>query len=97
VAKTAQVLKGKVPKKKFVLPRESWISLFFKFFFLLMVLYGVIFNLGYEYKGFEFFKEAYKFHDVGILMMTLLIKNNSISIILINLKLKFEPCVFNLI
>jgi hypothetical protein len=29
VAKTAQGLKGKVPKNKFVLPIKSWIFIFF--------------------------------------------------------------------
>jgi hypothetical protein len=55
----AKRLKGRVPKRKFVLPKESWISTstFFQFLFLLMVLHDVIFNLvtGYEYERFKFF------------------------------------------
>jgi hypothetical protein len=39
-----QELKGKVPKKKFVLSIESWIFTFSQFLFLFMVLHDVIFN-----------------------------------------------------
>jgi hypothetical protein len=45
VAKTAQGLKGKVLKKNFVLPIESWFFTFFQCFFLLMILHDGIFNL----------------------------------------------------
>jgi hypothetical protein len=46
MAKTAQGLKGKVLRKKFVLPIESWFFTFFYFFFfLLMVLHDVTFNV----------------------------------------------------
>jgi hypothetical protein len=45
VAEIAQGLKGMVLRKKFVLPIESWFFTSFHFFFLLMVLYDVIFNV----------------------------------------------------
>jgi hypothetical protein len=45
VAKTAQGLKGRVLKKKFVLPIESWIFTFFQKKFLFMVLHYVTFNV----------------------------------------------------
>jgi hypothetical protein len=54
----------------FVLSIESWVSTFYQFCFLLMVLHDVIFNvttknLNLEY--LKFFKKFYKFHTVGIL------------------------------
>jgi hypothetical protein len=45
IAKIIQRLKDMVPKKKFVLSIESWIFIDFKFIFLSMVLYDVIFNV----------------------------------------------------
>jgi hypothetical protein len=45
VAKTTQGLKGRVLRKKFVLPIESWFLTFFHFSFLLMVLHDVTFNV----------------------------------------------------
>jgi hypothetical protein len=45
VAKIAQVLKGRVLRKKFVLPMKSWFFTFFHFSFLLMVLHDVTFNV----------------------------------------------------
>jgi hypothetical protein len=45
VAQIAQGLKGMVLKKKFVLPIESWFFTFFHFFFWLMVLHDVTFNV----------------------------------------------------
>jgi hypothetical protein len=45
VAKTAQGLKGKVLRKKFILPIESWFFTFFHFSFLFMVLHDVTFNV----------------------------------------------------
>jgi hypothetical protein len=45
VAKTAQGLKGRVLRKKFVLPIESWFFHFFQFYFLQLVLHDVIFNV----------------------------------------------------
>jgi hypothetical protein len=45
VAKTAQGLKGRVLRKKFVLPIESWIFTFLHLFFLLVVLHDVTFNV----------------------------------------------------
>ena len=46
MAKIAQGLKGKVLRKKFVLPTKSWLFTFFHFFFfLLMILYDVTFNV----------------------------------------------------
>jgi hypothetical protein len=45
VAKIAQRLKGRVLKKKLVLPIESWFFTFFHLFFWLMVFYDVTFNM----------------------------------------------------
>jgi hypothetical protein len=45
VVETAQGLKGRVLRKKFLLLIESWIFTFFHFFVLLMVLHDVIFDL----------------------------------------------------
>jgi hypothetical protein len=45
VAKTAQGLKGRVLRKKFFLPIKSWFFTSFYFFFLLMVLHDVTFNV----------------------------------------------------
>jgi hypothetical protein len=45
VTEAAQGLKGRMLRKKFVLPIESWFFTFFHFFFLLMVLHAVTFNM----------------------------------------------------
>jgi hypothetical protein len=45
VVEIAQGLKGRVLKKKFVLLIKSWFFTFFHFFFLIMVLHDVIFNV----------------------------------------------------
>jgi hypothetical protein len=45
VAETAQGLKGKVLKKKFLLPIKSWILTFFDFFLMHMVLHDLTFNV----------------------------------------------------
>jgi hypothetical protein len=45
MAKIAQGLKDKVPKKKFVLPIESQVFTSFQFLFLFMVLHDVFFNV----------------------------------------------------
>jgi hypothetical protein len=44
VARTAQGLKDKVLRKKFVLSIESWFSTFFSLFFWVMVMYDVTFK-----------------------------------------------------
>jgi hypothetical protein len=44
MANIAQRLKGRMQRKKFVLPIESWFFTFFHFFSL-MVLYDVTFNV----------------------------------------------------
>ena len=43
------------------------------------------------------FKKIYKFHGIGIFSDDPFAKQNSISFILTNLKLKFEPGILNLI
>jgi hypothetical protein len=43
-----------------------------------------------------FFRKVYKFHGIGIFTDDP-IEKNSISFIFTNLKLRFEPCFFNLI
>jgi hypothetical protein len=70
VAKTAQGLKGRVLKKKFVLPTKSWIFTFFQFiYFLLMVPHDVTLNVIalMNVKFLIFVKKFYKFHSVGVL------------------------------
>jgi hypothetical protein len=67
VDKTAQGLKGNIIRKKFVLPIESWYSTFFHFYFLLIILHDVTFNVTttIQISNFFFlFKEFYKVHDV---------------------------------
>jgi hypothetical protein len=44
-----------------------------------------------------FFKNIYKVHSVEVLSQDPVKKNNSSSLIIINMELRFEPCVFNLI
>jgi hypothetical protein len=68
VAKIAQRVKGRVLKKKFVLPTKSWIFTFFHFFFVFMVLHDVQFNhFNLNLKFLIFVKKFYKFHNVGVL------------------------------
>jgi hypothetical protein len=45
VAETEQGLEGRVLRKKFVLPIESWFFTFFHLFYLLMVLHDVTLNV----------------------------------------------------
>jgi hypothetical protein len=45
MAEIALGLKDRVLRKKFVLPRESWLFTFFHLLFLLMVLHDIIFNV----------------------------------------------------
>jgi hypothetical protein len=45
VAQTTHGLKGRVLKKKFVLSIKSWFFNFFHFFFCLIVLHDVTFNV----------------------------------------------------
>ena len=102
VVESAQGQKCRVPKKKFVLPIESWILkfIFFNFCFCswFCMISSSMWLLGNEYERFEVFRKIYKFHGIGIFSDGLLEKNtNSTSLIIINLKLRFEACVINLI
>jgi hypothetical protein len=69
VDKIAQGLKGRVLRKKFVLPIESWFFTFFTFF-LFMVLHDVIFNMTATicmWSFYFYFKKFYKIHSVEVL------------------------------
>jgi hypothetical protein len=48
-------------------------------------------------KDLNVFKKLYKFYGFEIFSDDTLEKENSTSLILTNQKLRFEPCVFNLI
>jgi hypothetical protein len=112
VAETTQGLKGRVLKKKFVLPIESWFFTFFTFF-LFMVLHDVTFNatatikmcmmspsmrlLQSKCEVFYFFKKYYKVHSVEVLSQDPINKKNSSSLIIINVELRFKPYMLHLI
>ena len=101
MAKSAQGLKGMVSKKKLVLPIESWVSLLFKNFFLLMVQHGSILLCDYydlNANFLIFFSRNFTSSTVlEYWVKTLVSKNNSSSLIFTNIELRFEQCVFNLI
>jgi hypothetical protein len=99
VAETAQGVKGRVLRKKLVLPIKSWIFTFFHFYFLLMVLHEHLQCDRYDInvKFFIFFKNFYKVHSVEVWSQDPVNKINSSSFILTNLELKFEACMLNLI
>jgi hypothetical protein len=74
--------------------------LFFTFVFLLMVLYDVIFNVTATIWMWNFWFFSRIFTRSIVLkfgVKTLVNKNNSISLILTNLELKFEAWMLNLI
>jgi hypothetical protein len=48
-------------------------------------------------KDLNVFIRVYKFHDVGVLSHDPCQQINSTALILTNLKLRFEPCMLNLI
>jgi hypothetical protein len=48
-------------------------------------------------KFFIFFKKFYKVHNVEVWSHDPINKNNSTSLMLTNMELRFEPCVLNLI
>jgi hypothetical protein len=99
VAKTAQGLKGRVLKKQFFLPIETWIFTFFHFFFAHGSAWHHLqcdsYNLNVKF--LIFFKIFYKVHNVEVWSQDPINKNNSSSVILTNLELRFEPCMLNLI
>jgi hypothetical protein len=53
------------------------------------------FNLNVKF--LIFVEKFYKFHSVGVLRQDPLNKKDSNSLILTNLKLRFEPCVLYLV
>jgi hypothetical protein len=69
VAKIAQGLKGKVLRKKFVLPIESWFFTFFTFFFVHDFAWCHLqcdyYNLNVKFLIFS--KKFYKVHSVEVL------------------------------
>jgi hypothetical protein len=73
VAKTTEGLKGRVPKKKFILPIKSWIFTFFQMFFLRKIYHGSTWcnfqcnSSNLSVKSLIFFKKIHKFHGVGVL------------------------------
>jgi hypothetical protein len=100
VAETAQGLKGKVLKKKFFLPIESW---FFTFFHSFFFTHGSARchlkcdRYNENVKFLIFFKKFYKVHNVEVLSQDPINKMNFSSLIIIDVELRFEPCMFNLI
>jgi hypothetical protein len=89
---------GQGSQKKFALPIKSWFSTFFHFFFLLLVLHDITFNVTATIWmwSFLFFSRILTRSIVlkfGV--KTPVNKNNSNSLILTNLELQFEPCMFN--
>jgi hypothetical protein len=97
VAKIAQGLKGKVLRKRFVLPIESWFFTFFHFFF---ALHDVTFNVTamiWMWSCWFFSRNFTKSIVLKFWVKTPINKKNSSSLILTNLELGFEPCVLNLI
>jgi hypothetical protein len=91
---------GQGAKIKFVLPIKSWFFTFFHFFFLLMVLHDVTFNVTTTIWMWSFWFFSRIFTRSIVLkfgVKTSINKNNFSSFILTNLELRFEPCVLNLI
>jgi phenolic acid decarboxylase len=90
MAKIAQWLKGRVPKKKLVLPVESWVFMFFSIF---VYVHGFAqCCLQYDHlemtmKDLNVFKTFISF--IVLEFFTLLVR--------LNLKLRFEQCMLNLI
>jgi hypothetical protein len=82
------------------LPIKSWFFTFFHFFFLLMVLHDVTFNVTNMIWIWSFWFISRIFTRSIVLkfgVKILVDKNNSRSLILTNLELKFEACMLNLI
>jgi hypothetical protein len=95
VSKNAQGLKGKAPKKKIILPIESWVFTFIWFYFLLRFYWHhpqciVLIWMW----GFYIFTSSIV---LEFWVKTLVNKKNSNSLIFINLRLRFDWCVLNLI
>jgi hypothetical protein len=65
VAKTAQGLKGRILRKKFILPIKSWFFTFFSSLFFILSHGSHRYNLNVKF--LIFFKKFYKVHNVEVL------------------------------
>jgi hypothetical protein len=86
--------------KNSFLPIKSWFFTFFHFFFLLMILHDVNFNVTAMIWMWSFWFFSRIFTRSIVLkfgVKTPVNKNNSTSLILTNMELKFEACNLNLI
>jgi hypothetical protein len=100
VAETAQGLKGRVLRKNFILPIESWFLTFFHFYFLLMVLHDVTFNVTatIQIEVFNIFSRNFTRPTVlKVWIKSLINKKNFSSLIITNMELRHESLVPNLI
>jgi hypothetical protein len=86
-------------RNKFVLPLKSWFFTSFHFFFLLMVLHDVTFNVTttiYMWSFWFFSRNFTRSIVLKLWIKTLVNKKNSSSFIITKLELRFEPCVLTL-
>jgi hypothetical protein len=96
----AQGLKGRVLRKKFVLPIKSWFFTFFIFYFFAHGFASCHLQCNcYDpnVKFLIFFKKFYKVHSDEVLNQDPCEKNNSSSFLVSNMELRLQPCVLNLI
>jgi hypothetical protein len=100
VAKIAQGLKGRVLRKKFVLPIES---LFFTFFHFLFFTHGSAWchlqcdHYDLNVKFVIFSRNFTRSIVLKFWVKTPINKKNSSSLIITNMELRFGPCALNLI
>jgi hypothetical protein len=98
MAKIAYGLEGKVPNKRLVLSKESWI---FTFFSIFVFFHGSIWHYiqrdhsNFEVKSLILF--YFYFTSSMVLESWVKILVNSNSLILTNPRMGFEPCMLNLI
>jgi hypothetical protein len=88
-----------VLKKKFVMPIESWFFTFF-YFFWLMVLHDVIFNVSatiWIWSFWFFSRNLTRSLVLKFWVKTHINKKNFNSLIITNMDLRYEPCVLNLV
>jgi hypothetical protein len=99
VNKTAQKLKGRVLRKKFKLPIESWFLTFFHLFFSHSSAWCHLqcdrYNLSVKFLIFS--KKFTRSTMLKFWVMTCFNKKNFSSLIFTNMELRFEPGVLNLI
>jgi hypothetical protein len=99
VAKTSQGLKGRVLRKKFVLSIESWVFTFFHFFSCswFCMMSPSMWPLQSKFEVFDFFQEILQVPQCWSFESRPIKKNNSSSLIITNMEVRFEPCMLNLI